>query len=67
MPKRKQVTMQVTVTGPSWMTAEIARRNVRDLIGNQCFSGTVGGDRDTVWEEIDEYNFKVKAVKACPK
>lgn len=66
--KRKQVTMLVTVSGPAGMSAAQARRNVRDLINDQCFSGSiVAGDMHSGFVEIDEYTFCARSVRPAGK
>ncbi len=65
MAKRKRVTMQVTVTCPSWLTAAQARKEVRSLIQHQAHFGHKSPDM--VFDEIDEYNFKVLAVKSAKR
>lgn len=58
--KKKLVTMVVTVSVPAWLGAAAARKEVRTLIGQQCFHGHRNGQ---TWEEIDESNLKVKSVQ----
>lgn len=58
--RKKQISMVVTVSVPAWLTAAQARKEVRSLIGGQCFFGHER--RDGAWEEIDSDNFKVREV-----
>lgn len=60
MRKRKQVTMSVTVSVPSWMTAAQARREVRTLINDQC-NFLSSGPMELGWPGVD-----VKARQVRP-
>lgn len=51
MAKRKKITVEVTVTFPSWMTAAQARREVRTLINNQSNYLDHGPDFQDVHEK----------------
>lgn len=59
--KKKQVTMLVTVSCPSWLTAAQARKEVRTLINDQAFWGHRPGF-DFSLDEIDQYNFRASKV-----
>jgi len=56
--RKKEITMLVTVSVPQWLTAAQARREVMSLIRHQAF----WGHRNPEYDEISEYNFKVKRV-----
>jgi len=56
---RKRVTMQVTVSVPTWMTAREARREVRTLINEQCNYMSLGQDDQQVDPDT------VRAVRVC--
>lgn len=50
--------MVVTVSVPRWLTAAQARKEVRSLIQHQAF----WGHRSPEWDEISEYNLKLKRI-----
>jgi hypothetical protein len=57
MPKRKKITMLVTVTVPAALPAAAARREVRSFINNQCeYDGYVPGT-------YDEINMRVASIR----
>lgn len=64
MAKKKTVKMLVEVSVPAWLTATQARKEVRSLIQHQAFWGHNGGRYG--YDEISEYNFKVRAVRPAP-
>jgi hypothetical protein len=57
MKRRKHIKMTVTLSVPHWMTAAWARREVRELVNNQCNYLSSGPD----YEE-----FYVRASKVAP-
>lgn len=59
MAQRKQLTMEVTVSVPSWMTAAQARREVRTLVNQQC-NYLSSGPMELGWPEVD---VKARAVR----
>lgn len=61
MPKKKLVTMQVTVSVPHWLSAAQARKEVRSLIRHQAFWGHYPPP-SAKGEEISEYSLKLKAI-----
>lgn len=63
--KRKLVTMTVTVSCPTWLTAAQARREVKSLINDQAFWGHSGPGH--CYDEISEYNFKARRVGPVAK
>ncbi len=56
--RKKEVTMQVTVSVPRWLTAAQARKEVASLIRHQAF----WGHRSPDYDEISEYNLKLKRI-----
>lgn len=62
--KRKLVTMTVTVSCPTWLTAAQARKEVKTLINDQAFWGHINPG---TYDEIMEHNFKARSVKAVAK
>lgn len=63
--KRKLVTMTVTVSCPTWLTAAQARREVKSLINDQAFWGHYDPTGDG--NDISEYNFKARSVGPVEK
>jgi len=57
--KKKQITLTVVVSGPSWMTKGQAKREVRALINDQCFHGS---RKPGAYDEIDASNFRARSV-----
>lgn len=62
--KRKLVTMTVTVSCPTWLTAAQARKEVKTLINDQAFWGHWNYG---TYDEICESNFRARSVKAVAK
>ena len=60
MKRKKQFTLTVVVSGPSWMTKGQAKQEVRALINDQCFHGS---RRPGSYDEIDESNFRARSVR----
>ncbi len=57
--RKKEVTMQVTVSVPRWLTAAQARKEVASLIRHQAFWGHT---HPVHYDEISEYNLKLKRI-----
>lgn len=62
MPKRKRITMTVTVSAPHWLTAAQARKEVRSLINDQAHYGHF--NHEDPWDDVDETSFRAVSVKA---
>lgn len=56
---KKQFTLTVTISGPSWMTRDMAKREIRALVNDQCFYGS---RKPGTFDEIDESNFRAKKI-----
>ena len=59
--RRKTITMTVTVSVPSWLTAMQARKEVRTLINESTVWGHVKPDG---FDSIDHGDIKVRKVTA---
>ena len=59
MARKKQITLTVVVSCPSWLTKGQAKREVRALINDQAFYGT---RKPGTFDEIDESNFRARSV-----
>lgn len=61
---KKQITLTVTVSGPAWMTRDMAKKEVRALLNEQCFFGHENpSPHARLYTEIDQYNFRCRAIK----
>lgn len=56
---KKQITLTVVVSGPSWMTKAQAKQEIRALINEQSF---YGARKPGTLDEIDESNFRAKRI-----
>ena len=63
MPRRKTVTMLVTVSVPAWLTPADIRREVRALVGDACLYGT--RHPATGWP-VDGDDIVCRSVKPAP-
>lgn len=59
--RKKQIELTIVVSAPSWMTKQMAKREVRSLINDQCHWGH-NGSYDHNFECADESNFRVRRV-----
>lgn len=64
MKRKKVIRMVVEVSCPAWLSAADARREVRTLINDQTFYGTREAG---TFNEIDDYNFRARSVRAVAK
>lgn len=61
---RKQITLTVVVSGPSWMTREMAKKEVRSLLNEQCFFGHENPNpRAILYDAITNDNFRVRKIQ----
>lgn len=60
MTRKKQIMLSITVSGPSWMTKEMAKREVRSLINDQAFYGSRRNFFS--WDEIGNSNFRLRKI-----
>lgn len=57
--RKKQITLTVTLSVPSWLTKAQARKEVRSLINEQAFYGS---RKPGTWDEIDQFNFRARKI-----